>query len=106
VVGPGKANLGHDASRYLKPYAERQKNDAADAEAICDAVTRPTMRLVEIKSGEQQSITVPCRPTCRWRVGWKWLDRASELSSGAGSVADGRRDPIRDRRNAGVYAVP
>ena len=38
--------------------SRRQKNDAADAEATCEAVTRPTMRFVEIKSGEQQSIIV------------------------------------------------
>jgi len=41
--------------RYVKPYVKRQKNDAADAEAICEAVTRPTMRFVEIKSCEQQA---------------------------------------------------
>ena len=41
---------------YVKPYVKRQKNDAADAEAICEAVTRPSMRFVEIKSPEQQSI--------------------------------------------------
>lgn len=35
---------------YVKPYVKRQKNDAADAEAICEAVTRPTMRFVEVKS--------------------------------------------------------
>ena len=43
---------------YVKPYVKRQKNDAADAEAICEAVTRPTMRFVEIKSPEQQSVMV------------------------------------------------
>jgi transposase len=32
--------------RYVKPYVKRNKNDAADAEAICEAVTRPTMRFV------------------------------------------------------------
>src|SRR4051794_5979533 len=40
--------LGHRVKlmppRYVKPYVKRQKNDAADAEAICEAVTRPTMR--------------------------------------------------------------
>ena len=41
---------------YVKPYVKRQKNDAADAEAICEAVTRASMRFVEIKSPEQQSI--------------------------------------------------
>jgi transposase len=54
--------LGHDARlmppSYVKPYVKRQKNDAADAEAICEAVTRPTMRFVEIKTPEQQSVLV------------------------------------------------
>jgi transposase len=40
---------------YVKPYVKRQKNDAADAEAICEAVTRPNMRFVETKTPEQQS---------------------------------------------------
>jgi transposase len=52
--------LGHDVRLippvYVKPYVKRQKNDAADAEAICEAVTRPTMRFVPIKSTEQQSV--------------------------------------------------
>src|SRR6202161_2329170 len=39
---------------YVKPYVKRQKNDAADAEAICEAVTRPNMRFVETKTREQQ----------------------------------------------------
>jgi transposase len=52
--------LGHDVRlmppSYVKPYVRRQKNDAADAEAICEAVQRPTMRFVAIKSRDQQSI--------------------------------------------------
>ena len=40
---------------YVKPYVKRGKTDAADAEAICEAVTRPTMRFVPIKSAEQQA---------------------------------------------------
>jgi transposase len=39
---------------YVKPYLKRQKNDAADAEAICEAVTRANMRFVETKTPEQQ----------------------------------------------------
>lgn len=39
----------------VKPYVRRQKNDAADAAAICEAVTRPSMRFVPIKSEEQQA---------------------------------------------------
>jgi len=54
--------LGHDVrlmpAAYVKPYVKRQKNDAADAEAICEAVTRPTMRFVPVKSPDQQSIMV------------------------------------------------
>ncbi|MCZ8035939.1 MAG: IS110 family transposase [Novosphingobium sp.] len=54
--------LGHQVKlippSYVKPYVKRQKNDAADAEAICEAVTRPTMRFVEAKSPEQQSVMV------------------------------------------------
>jgi transposase len=41
---------------YVKAYVKRGKTDAADAEAICEAVSRPTMRFVAIKSPEQQSI--------------------------------------------------
>jgi len=52
--------LGHEVKlmppAYVKPYVKRGKSDAADAEAICEAVTRPTMRFVEIKSVEQQAI--------------------------------------------------
>src|ERR1700680_3948827 len=51
--------LGHTVRlmppAYVKPYLKRQKNDAADAEAICEAVMRPNMRFVETKTPEQQS---------------------------------------------------
>ena len=51
--------LGHTVRlmppAYVKPYVKRQKNDAADAEAICEAVSRPSMRFVETKTPEQQS---------------------------------------------------
>jgi len=40
----------------VKPYVKRGKTDAADAEAICEAVTRPTMRFVAVKSVEQQAV--------------------------------------------------
>ena len=42
---------------YAKAYVRRNKNDAADAAAICEAVSRPSMRFVEIKTGEQQAAT-------------------------------------------------
>jgi transposase len=40
---------------YVKPYVKRQKNDAADAEAICEAVQRPNMRFVPTKTPDQQA---------------------------------------------------
>jgi transposase len=52
--------LGHTVKLippvYVKPYVKRGKSDAADAEAICEAVTRPTMRFVEVKTPDQQAI--------------------------------------------------
>ena len=54
--------LGHTVRlmppQYVKPYVKRHKNDQADAEAICEAVQRPSMRFVPIKSEEQQSTLV------------------------------------------------
>jgi len=51
--------LGHTVRlmppAYVKPYVKRQKNDAADAEAICEAVTRANMRFVETKTPERQA---------------------------------------------------
>ena len=51
--------LGHEVRimppSYVKPYVKRGKTDAADAEAICEAVTRPTMRFVPVKSAERQA---------------------------------------------------
>jgi transposase len=44
------------APQFVKPYVKTNKNDAADAEAICEAVSRPSMRFVPIKSVEQQAV--------------------------------------------------
>ncbi|MEQ8901190.1 MAG: IS110 family transposase [Roseovarius sp.] len=56
------AAIGHDVRlippAYVKPYVKRQKNDAADAEAICEAVTRPNMRFVPVKTEDQQGVLV------------------------------------------------
>jgi transposase len=53
-------NHGHTvklmAPQFVKPYVKTNKNDAADAEAICEAVMRPTMRFVPIKNIEQQAV--------------------------------------------------
>ncbi len=52
-------HLGHEVRlippAYVKPFVKRQKNDAADAEAICEAAQRPNMRFVAVKSEEQQA---------------------------------------------------
>ena len=52
--------LGHEVrlmpAQYVKPYVKQNKTDAADAEAICEAVRRPTMRFVAVKSIEQQAV--------------------------------------------------
>ena len=55
--------LGHEAvllpPQYIKPYVKRGKNDANDAEAICEAMSRPGMRFVPIKSTESQADLMP-----------------------------------------------
>lgn len=53
------SQMGHEVRlippAYVKPFVKRQKNDAADAEAICEAARRPNMRFVTVKSEEQQA---------------------------------------------------
>lgn len=57
--GRAITDLGHDVRlippSYVKPYVKRQKNDTADAEAIVEAGSRPTMRFVAVKTEEQQA---------------------------------------------------
>lgn len=59
------SKLGHTvrliAPAYVKPFVKRQKNDAADAEAICEAAQRPTMRFVAVKSEAAQAAAVVFR---------------------------------------------
>lgn len=56
------AKFGHEvrliAPAYVKPFVKRQKNDAADAEAICEAAQRPTMRFIAVKSEAKQASAV------------------------------------------------
>jgi transposase len=56
------SKLGHAVKlippAYVKPYVRRQKNDRADAAAICEAVSRPTMRVVAVKTVDQQAVQV------------------------------------------------
>ena len=57
--------LGHDvrliSPQFVKPYVKSGKNDANDAEAICEAASRPNMRYVTLKSAEQQVALAACR---------------------------------------------
>ena len=63
--GRAIGELGHTVRlippAYVKPFLKRQKNDAADDEAICEAAQRPTMRFVAVKSEEQQASVVVFR---------------------------------------------
>ena len=61
TIGQGSYSaMGHTvklmAPQFVKPYVKTNKNDAADAEAICEAVSRPNMRFVPIKNIEQQAV--------------------------------------------------
>jgi len=71
--------LGHQVKlmppAYVKPYVKRGKSDAADAEAICEAVIRPTMRFVAIKSAEQQAIL------CQHRAREVMVGQRTQLSN-------------------------
>ena len=57
--GRALACLGHEVKllppQYVKPYVRRNKNDAADAEAICEAMSRPRMRFVPVKTADQEA---------------------------------------------------
>ena len=59
------AKFGHEirliSPNYVRPFVKRQKNDAADAEAICEAAQRPTMRFVGVKTEEQQAAALVFR---------------------------------------------
>jgi hypothetical protein len=58
------------APQFVKPYVKRGKNDAADAEALCEAMSRPTMRFVPVNTPEQQAVLSrylePQSEPCRW----------------------------------------
>ena len=63
IIGVGQSGeLGHQVRlippAYLKPFVRRQKNDMADAEAICEAAQRPTVRFVAVRSEAKQAAAV------------------------------------------------
>jgi transposase len=100
------------APQFVKPYVKTNENDAADAEAICEAVGRPNMRFVPIKNTEQQALL----GLHRVRQGFVAARTAQTLLiHGARSVLFSlKRDPDRaeqwltrvaDRRNPNIAAV-
>src|SRR5712672_513484 len=81
--------LGHEVrlmpAKDVKAYVKRNKNDAADAEAICEAVRRPTMRSVRIKSAEQQGQLMLHRARGRFTLAVRCPrqpDRTGDAASG------------------------
>ena len=55
------ARRAADPAAFVKPFVKRQKNDTTDAEAICEAATRPTMRFIPVKSEETQGAAMEFR---------------------------------------------
>jgi len=108
--------LGHTvrlmAAKFVTPYRRNGKNDGNDAEAICEAVTRPGMRFVPIKSAEQQAVLTVHRGTPRVRGG-TYLDHQPDpgIARGVrGGAAITQRDhspaSSRGRRDAATYRAP
>ena len=85
----------------MKPYVKRGKNDAADAEAICEAVTQPTMRFVAVKAPEQQSMMM------LHRVGLMLNRQRTQLSNAIRAHLSGvrrrRSGQHRRRRSASFF---
>jgi transposase len=75
--------LGHDArlmpAKYVRPYSKGQKNDFRDAEAIAEAVQRPTMKFVATKTADQLDLRALLYTACE--SGWSVSARASSTRS-------------------------
>lgn len=71
------------APKHVKPYVQGQKNDANDAAAICEAVSRPTMRFVPIKSAPQQDAQALHRVRAKWMA-----DRTAKVNQIRGLLAE------------------
>ena len=89
------AKFGHTVKlmppAYVKPYVKRGKNDATDAEAICEAVTRPNMRFVPVKSADQQAVLM--FPSYAGASDPAADDAGERVPGASGGVRD--RDPAR-----------
>ena len=94
--------------QYVKPYVKTNKNDASDAEAICEAVTRPNMHFVPIKSTEQQAILslhrirqgyVKARTAQANQIRGLLAEFGLEIPQGIGYIAKRVPDIIEDASN-------
>src|SRR3989454_8829464 len=103
--------LGHTvrlmAPKFVAPYRKSGKNDGNDAEAICEAVTRPNMRFVPIKSAEQQAVLA----LHRVRQGWieertATINRLRALLTEFGVVLPQRAEQVRRAAQAAAPALP
>src|SRR3989454_7414792 len=103
--------LGHTvrlmAPKFVAPYRKSGKNDGNDAEAICEAVTRPNMRFVPVKSAEQQAILA----LHRVRQGWieertATINRLRALLTEFGVVLPNRAQHVRRGAQAAAPALP
>ena len=102
---PELTKLGHEVklmpAQYVKPYVKRQKNDMDDAEAIAEAVTRPSMRFVAPKSPEQQSAwrTAVLVQLAVSRLTWERPARCPRWASESSAIHKRRDRPPRVRQN-------
>ncbi len=100
------AALGHEvkliAPQHVKAYLRRGKNDAADAEAGCEAMSRPRTRFVPVKSGEQQAALMVA--TVRARLIRNRTQLGNAIEGPCGRIrADRRRGDRQDRAAAGAH---
>ena len=103
--------LGHTvrlmAPQFVKPYVKTNKNDRNDAEAICEAVSRPNMRFVPVKSAEQQAVLA----LHRVRQGWieertATINRLRAVLTEFGVVLPNRAQYVRRGAHAAAEALP
>jgi transposase len=105
------AELGHEvrlmAPAFVAPYRKSGKNDGNDAEAICEAVSRPNMRFVPVKSAEQQAVLA----LHRVRQGWiqertATINRLRAVLTEFGVVLPNRAQYVRRGAHAAAEALP
>lgn len=110
-------SVGHEVKlippQYVKPYMKRGKNDAADAEALCEAVTRPSRRFVSVKSKERQAacMLMTVHKPDRWitecpRLGWNRTVAIPRAAPGTLPVAFRPIEPLplRPRRSSDMVS--